>query len=242
MSGHSKWHNIQQRKGKQDARRANEFTKAAKAITLAAQKGGGDMAINFSLRMAVEKAKGVGMSKDNIEKAIKRGTGELKEGLPMEEVMYEAFRPGGVAIIIKAVTDNKNRTTSDVKHILNVHGGSLGGTGSVAWMFELWGVIGVSKEYGVGSSGETVELALIEAGAEDIKQVGEEIEIKTKVENLQKVVNKLKEMRITPKESGIRWIAKEHISVSPEVETKLADFFSELEALDDVEDYFTNAE
>jgi YebC/PmpR family DNA-binding regulatory protein len=144
MSGHSKWHNIQGRKGKQDAIRSNQFTKLAKGITMAAQNGG-DQTTNFSLRLAIEKAKTVGMPKDNIERAIKRGTGELKDGLPMEELMYEAFGPGGTAILIKAVTDNKNRTLPEIKKILTTHGGSVGSSGSVQWMFEQWGIITLSK-------------------------------------------------------------------------------------------------
>lgn len=238
MSGHSKWHNIQQRKGKQDARKANEFTKAAKAITIAAQKGG-DPAMNFSLRIAIDKAKAVGMPKDNIDRAIKRGTGEIA-GERMEELMYEGFGPGGVTILIKAVTDNKNRTVSDLKHILSKHGGSLGGAGSVQWMFEQAGVVVISKETTVNR--EEAELGLIEAGAEDIRDTEDGIEIKTKVDNLQKVEQKAKELGFKIKNSEIRWIAKDHVEPPKEHEDKLAEFFAELEAHDDVEEYYTNAE
>ena len=252
MSGHSKWHNIQERKDKQDAKRSGQFTKCAKVITIAAQKGA-DPAMNFSLRLAIDKSKEVGMPKDNIDRAIKRGTGELGDGVKMEEVLYEAYGPGGVAILIKTVTDNKNRTVSDLKHILNLHGGSFGSVGSVQWMFNQFGVITIppSKEGegGVGQHTPTplsrgdFDLALIESGAEDIVDVENgEIEIKTKVENFQKVTHKLKELGIEPKESGIRWIAKDTIKVSKEIEAKLAELFSDLEAHDDVEDYFTNAE
>src|SRR3989338_6283409 len=145
MSGHSKWHNIQGRKGKQDAKRSNLFTKFAKGITVAAQSVGGDSEMNFSLRIAIEKAKAVGMPKDNIERAIKRGTGEL-EGAQIEEVIYEGYGPGGVAVLVKCLTDNKNRTVSDIKHIFSVHGGSMAGAGSVMWMFQQMGVIEISKE------------------------------------------------------------------------------------------------
>lgn len=240
MSGHSKWHNIQQRKGKQDARRANEFTKVAKQITVAAQKSGGDPVMNFSLRIAVEKAKAISMPKDNIDRAIKRGTGEI-EGAKMEEVTYEGFGPGGVAVLIKTLSDNKNRTVSDLKHILSQAGGSLGGAGSVQWMFEQAGLITVHSSQFMANRDE-FDLAMIDAGAEDIKEADDEIEIKTKIENLQKVLNKLKELKIEPRESGIRWIAKDHLEVPADVQDKLADLFSELEAHDDVEDYYTNAE
>jgi len=244
MSGHSKWHNIQQRKGKQDAKRGNEFTKAAKAIAMAAQKGG-DAAMNFSLRLAIDKAKAVGMPKDNIDRAIKRGTGEI-EGLKMEEVTYEGFGPGGAAILIKCVTDNKNRTVSDLKHILNLHGGSFGSAGSVAWMFEQVGVVTILDLRfmisDLAKRGE-FELKMIESGAEDIIDDSEaEIIIKTKPEGLRQITEKLKELGIEPTESGPRWVAKDKIKVDKDVEEKLGELFAELEAHDDVEDYFTNAE
>lgn len=240
MSGHSKWHNIQVRKGKQDAKKANVFTKYAKGITIAAQKGA-DPTTNFSLRLAIDKAKAVSMPKDNIDRAIKRGTGELKDEAQMEEVLYEAFGPGGVAILIKVVTDNKNRTVSDIKHLLNEASGSLGGAGSVQWMFNQAGVATINKEQ-LTINKDEFELQIIEAGAEDISDTDGDIEIKTKVENLQKILNKLKELGIEPKDSGIKWIAKDSIEVSPDVQEKLVDLFAELEAHDDVEDYYTNAE
>ncbi len=240
MSGHSKWHNIQVRKGAQDAKKANVFTKYAKAITIAAQKGG-DPATNFSLRLAVDKARAVGMPKDNIDRAIKRGTGELKGEAKMEEVLYEAYGPGGVAILIKAVTDNKNRTVSDLKHILNLHGGSFGSAGSVQWMFGQWGVVVVNKEQ-ITINKDKLELELIEAGAEDIGDSDGDIEIKTKVENFQKVLHKLKELGIEPKDSGIRWIAKDTTEIDRDTGGELGELFTELESHDDVEDYFTNAE
>lgn len=238
MSGHSKWHNIQGRKGKQDAVRSNQFTKLAKAITIAAQKGG-DPASNFSLRLAIEKAKEVSMPKDNIERAIKRGTGEL-EGGRMEELLYEGFGPGGVAIMIKAVTDNKNRTAPDVKHVLSKYGGNLGGSGSVQWMFGEWGIITVPKNY-LENGRLELELALIEAGAEDIQDDDEGIVVKTKVENFQKVLAKLKELSIEPTSSGIEWLAKDTVAVDADAHGKLEGLFGELEEHDDVEDYFTNA-
>lgn len=240
MSGHSKWHNIQVRKGKQDAKRANLFTKFARAITVAAQKGGGDPAMNFSLRIAIDKAKAIGMPKDNIERAISRGTGALAGAARLEEQLYEAFGPGGAAILIKANTDNKNRATSDLKHILSKYGGSLGGPGSVAWMFEQVGSAVVSSAVG---NRDDFELQMIEAGAEDIRDTeGGAIEIKTKVENLQKVAAKAKELGLEVKESAIRWVAKDRLEPPAEIQEKLAELFAELEAHDDVEDYYTNAE
>lgn len=240
MSGHSKWHNIQARKGKQDALRGNLFTKLGKAISITARAGGGDILSNFSLRLAVEKAKENNMPKENIERAIKRGTGEL-EGAQIEEIMYEAFGPGGVAILIKVLTDNKNRAISDIKHILSDNGGSMGGAGSVQWMFRLLGVVKISRARFLENK-EEKELGLIESGAEDIIEDEEFVEVRTKTENFQKVLNRIKELGMEIAESGLEWVAKEKISVSDEVRAKLERLFGDLEANEDVDNYFTNAE
>ncbi|TSC84303.1 MAG: hypothetical protein G01um101413_598 [Parcubacteria group bacterium Gr01-1014_13] len=238
MSGHSKWHNIQGRKGKQDAIRSSQFTKMAKLIAVAARSGG-DPTMNFSLRLAIEKAKEVGMPKDNIERAIKRGTGEL-EGAQIEEVVYEGYGPGGVAVLVKCLTDNKNRTVSDIKHIFSIHGGSMAGAGSVMWMFAQMGVIVVEKDK-IETKRDDFDLKMIEAGAEDISEDGN-LEIKTKIENFQKVLSAVKEMGIEPTESGLQWVAKDKVSVSDEVGQQLGKLFEEFDENDDVEDYFTNAE
>ena len=238
MSGHSKWHNIQKHKGKQDAIRSSQFTKMAKLIAVAARSGG-DASMNFSLRIAIEKAKEVGMPKDNIERAIKRGTGEL-EGAQIEEVIYEGYGPGGVAVLVKCLTDNKNRTVSDIKHIFSVHGGSMAGAGSVMWMFAQMGVIVIEKEK-IETKRDDFDLKMIEAGAEDITEDGN-LEIQTKIENLQKVLAAVKEMGIEPTESGLQWVAKDRVKVNDEVGEKLGKLFAEFDENDDVEDYFTNAE
>lgn len=240
MSGHSKWHNIQQRKGKQDAKRSSAFSKYSKAITMAAQKGGADPEMNFSLRLAIEKAKGVAMPKDNIDRAIKKGTGADGDSAKIEEVFYEAYGPGGVAIIIKCLTDNKNRAVSDVKHILSKYGGSMGGSGSVMWMFQLLGVIVFEKEK-LPADKDAFEMDMIDAGAEDIFYEDDNVEIKTKVENFAKVLNKLKTMGIEPADSGLRYVAKEEVQVSDEIQEKLSQLFEMFEENDDMEDYYTNA-
>jgi YebC/PmpR family DNA-binding regulatory protein len=239
MSGHSKWHNIQARKGKQDSLKANIFTKCAKVITVAAQHGG-DPTMNFSLRLAIDKAKAVGMPKDNIDRAIKRGTGELNDGIKMEELYYEGFGPGGVAILIKTVTDNRNRTLPELKHILSKHGGSIGGAGSVQWMFEQAGLIVVNKEL-IGSKDE-FELLMIEAGAEDISEDEDQIEIKVKPEHFQKVLGNVKELGIETERAGVEWLAKDKVEVSSEISEQLEKIFEALEEQDDVENYFTNAD
>jgi len=244
MSGHSKWHNIQARKGKQDAKRGNIFSLYAKKITIATKSGGGDPTMNFSLRILIDKAKEAGMPKDGIDRAIKRGTGESGESAQIEECLYEGYAPGGVAILVKTLSDNKNRTVADIKHILSTRGGSMGGSGSVAWMFNEWGLITVASEKFKNDklNREELELALIEVGAEDITEEDEEVEIKTKVENLQKVVNKLKELGVEPDEDGLGWVAKDKVPVSEENQAKLSALFTALEENDDVEEYFTNAE
>jgi YebC/PmpR family DNA-binding regulatory protein len=243
MSGHSKWHNIQARKGKQDAKRSNIFSLYAKKIAITA-KSGGDPSANFSLRILIDKAKEAGMPKDNIDRAIKRGIGESEDGAQIEECMYEGYGPGGAAVLIKTLSDNKNRTVSDIKHILSLHGGSMGGAGSVAWMFNEWGLISVgSNRFTANNLGrEELELILIEAGAEDIVEEEGSIEIKTRVENLQKTVGKLRELGIEPDESGLGWVAKDRVSVSEDNRNKLSGLFSALEENDDVDEYFTNAE
>ncbi len=242
MSGHSKWHNIQGRKGKQDAIRSAMFSKYTKLISIAA-KGGGDPEKNFSLRIAVDKAKSIGMPKDNIDRAIKKGTGELNDGVVLEEALYEAFGPGGVAILIKAVTDNKNRTVSEIKHTLSQYGGSMAGPGSVSWMFNQFGVIRLTTEelQNKNIKQEDFEMNLIEAGAEDIKSEDGEIEVLTKIENLQKVLSKIKAMNLEPTKSGIEWVAKDKMEVTEKNVSKLQGLFGELEDRDDVEDYYTNA-
>lgn len=240
MSGHSKWHNIQQRKGKQDALRSNLFTKYAKLITVAARSGGADATTNFSLRLAVEKAKAAGMPKDNIEKAIKRGTGELEGMAQVEEILYEAFGPGGVAIIIKALSDNKNRTVSDLKYILSQHGGSMGGAGSVVWMFENCGLLVV--DLSVITNREELEMKMIEAGADDIWEEEGLIYFKVNSTDLKRAMETIKGLGLEPVRSGIEWVAKDKVKVIGADEERLKNLFGELEENDDVEDYFTNAE
>ena len=241
MSGHSKWHNIQQRKGKQDAKRGNLFSMYAKKIALAARSGG-DQATNFSLRLLVEKARAVAMPKDNIDRAIKRGSGEDKDVAQIEECMYEGYGPGGIALLIKTVSDNKNRTVSDVKHILSSHGGSMGGAGSVVWMFSEWGEVRIKSEDLRLKIDDEFQLNIIEAGAEDISVEEDEVYIKTKMEHLQNVVKKLKELGVENLESGLAWIAKDKVPTTPELQEKLSTLFSALEENEDIDEYFTNAD
>jgi YebC/PmpR family DNA-binding regulatory protein len=162
MAGHSKWANIRHRKAAQDAKRGKLYTKLAREITVAAREGGGDPEFNPRLRAAIEKAKKFNMPKENIERAIKRGTGEIA-GETYEEITYEGYGPGGVAIIVKCLTDNRNRTASEVRHAFSKYGGNLGTSGCVSWMFERKGIITVSTEK---YDEDTVMMAAVEAGAE----------------------------------------------------------------------------
>ncbi len=241
MAGHSKWHNIQVRKGKADKLRANAFTKLARGITIAAQEGGGDPVMNFSLRLAIEKAKTVNMPKDNIERAIKRGTGELKEGALLEEMVYEAFGPGGVALLIEAVSDNRNRTAGDLKAVLGKHGGSLAGPGSVQWQFELRGVIRLTMDTKQAMSDwEALELDLMDAGVEDIKEIEEGVEISAPKERFQTMLEAVSARGIEPDDSGLEWTPKEHVSLDEATMQKLEILQEALEELDDVSAVYTN--
>lgn len=243
MSGHSKWHNIQARKGKQDAKKGKLFSMYSKKISIAA-KSGADLSTNFSLRMLVEKAREVAMPKDNIDRAIKRGSGQDPDAAAIEEVTYEAYGPGGVAIMIKTLSDNRNRTVSELKHILSDHNGSMGGSGSVAWMFDQCGLveIGTNNFTVTGMGREELEMALIDVGAEDIIEEDGVVSIKTKVENLQKVLARIKELGIATESAGLAWVPKDKVAVAEDVRTNLEKIFSELEENEDVEDYYTNAE
>ena len=236
MSGHYKWHNIQAKKGKADATRSSMFTKLSRAITMAARQGGGDPEMNFSLRLAVDKAKETNVPRENIERAIKRGTGELTDTAELHEVLYEGFGPGGVAVLI-----DTNRTVSDVKHLLSKHGGSLGGPGSVLWQFTRSGVIRFSsKTKQQFSDWDAAQLACMDAGAEDILDSPEGAEIMTPYTKLQSVLRALAPFGIVADDSGLEWHAKEIITVDREAEEQLDALYSALEALDDVRGVFTN--
>ena len=242
MSGHSKWHNIQGKKGKADKVKSSSFTKAARAITIAARQGGGDLDMNFALRLAVDKAKEVNMPKDNIDRAIKRGTGELKDEVVVEEGLYEGFGPGGVAFMVEALTDNKTRTVSEIKNFFSKLGGSLGGPGSVQWQFTRSGVIRIGKERQdtLGAKAGEFELALMDAGVEDIIQSEFGMEIRSSVESFQSVLDVVKRFDIIPDDSGLEWVAKEPVMLDPETKEKVARLYETLDELDDVRAVYTN--
>lgn len=241
MSGHSKWSKIKRKKGDSDQKRGNLFTKLSKAVTIAARDGGGDPASNFKLRLAIDKAKAGSVPKDTIDKAIKRGTGEL-EGGQIEEIVYEGFGPGGTAIIIETLTDNKNRTVASVKHILSKYGGSLGSSNSVLWQFERKGIIRLLKTTTQNKDQDEFQLQMIDAGAEDIQEEDDELILITKLEDLQKTKEALEKMDIAVENAELEYIAKEDIKLDDNAKQTLEKLFASLDEDDDVNNFFSNAE
>lgn len=242
MSGHSKWHNIQQKKGKMDKLRSNVFTKLGRMITVAAKEGGGDANANFSLRLAIDKAKAANMPKENIERAIKRGTGELKDGAVIEETLYEGFGPGGTAFLVETLSDNKNRIVSDIKNVFIKHGGTMGGVGSVKWQFQRFGVVRISQDsrLKIQDKKDEFEMSLIDAGAGDIQESEMGVEIKCPVEKFQKVLEVMEKYYLEPESSGIEWVAKEPVSLDAGVSEKVQSLYEALEEMDDVREVYTN--
>lgn len=229
MSGHSKWHSIKHKKGIADAKRGKIFTRHANLITIAARKGGGTD--NPTLRLAIENAKKDNVPNSNIERAIKRGTGELKDAAEITELTYEGYGPDGIAVIVECLTDNKNRTYANVRTIFNKRGGNLGGGGSVAWMFERKGVITLEVR---GQKTEEIELAAIDAGAEDIKTEGDLIEVYTSANNLNEAVEKLEKQGVGIKNAEVLLISKNKVEIKNEENAKKVLNF--IEALEDDED------
>ncbi len=209
MSGHSKWHSIKHKKAATDAKRGKAFTGIIKEITVAARLGGGDIEFNPRLRLAIDKAKAANMPKDNIERAVKKGTGEL-EGYNLEEVQYEGYGPGGVAVFIEATTDNKNRTVGEVRHFFSKYGGNLGESGSVNWMFDKKGYFIVPRE---GTDEESLFEVALEAGAEDISEDGGDWEVFTTSDGFEAVGKALK--------AGGFEISDEEIAMIPQTSVKL---------------------
>ncbi|MFH1326050.1 MAG: YebC/PmpR family DNA-binding transcriptional regulator [Candidatus Falkowbacteria bacterium] len=235
MSGHSKWSTIKRAKEAKDNKRSSVFTKLANNITIATRKGG-DSDINFSLRMAIDRAKSANMPKDNIERAIKRGTGELG-GQAVEELIYEGFGPVKSAFIIETVTDNKNRTASDIRHIFTKNSGGLG---SVSWNFDRKGVISVSNDNLKNIDWDELELELIDAGAEDITKEAAGATIITVMENLQKVKKFLDGKNIRTESAELEYIAKEKKELSEEEKNKVEKFIDALDENEDVSNYYTD--
>lgn len=237
MAGHSKWANIQHRKGRQDAKRGKIFTKMAKDIIIAA-KGGGDINMNASLRLAVSKAKAVNMPNDKIDTAIKKGTGELAGG-DISEVMYEGYGPGGVAVLIEAATDNKNRTVAEVRHALGKGGGSMGEAGCVAWMFDKRGVMVFdSEKY---TEDQLLEIGL-EAGAEDVIAEDDSLEVHCAPEDFTAVQKAFEDAEIENTSSELAYVPKNLVEVDMSNAKKLMNLMEKLEDNDDVQNVHVNAD
>ncbi len=231
MSGHSKWSTIKRKKGAQDAARSKTFSRIAKEIIIAARESGGDPSTNAKLRTAITKAKSENMPNDNIERAIKRGMGET-EGATYEEVVYEGYAKGGVAIMVECLTDNKNRTTPEIRHVFSKYGGSLGELGSVAYLFSRKGII----VYDATELSEELffEYAL-ESGAEDVKIENNVHEVITAPELFSHVVQKLEEKQCTPLQADIIRIPTNYVELDVQTSEKILTLIEKIEDLDDVQ-------
>lgn len=236
MAGHSKWAGIKHKKAIVDARRGAAFTKLARAITVAAREGGGDPELNASLANAVQKAKDASMPKDNIERAIAKGTGEGADADAIESILYEGYGPGGVALLIEALSDNRNRTGADVRHLLSKHGGSLGEPGSVAYLFDRQGVIVVDA----GAYSEDDLIVAIDAGALDIEQDEDVFEIFTEPSDLSAVRKALEEAKIAIENAEVTQRPKTRVQLDEAGATKLLKLMDALDENDDVNEVHAN--
>ncbi|HVG39890.1 MAG TPA: YebC/PmpR family DNA-binding transcriptional regulator, partial [Pyrinomonadaceae bacterium] len=236
MSGHSKWHSIKHKKGALDAKRGKLFTKLIKEITVAARSGGGDIEANARLRKAVSDAKGSNMPNDTIDRAIKRGTGEL-EGTSYEEITYEGYGPSGVAVLIESMTDNRNRTVAEIRHIFSKNGGNLGEAGSVGWMFEKKGYIVVGKA--AKSEDELFEI-VTDAGADDLRDDEDNFEIITAPDNFDAVLNAVKTAGIEPDVAEIEMVPQTYIKLEGASAKQMLKLVETLEDHDDVQKVSAN--
>ena len=240
MAGHSKWNNIKHKKAKADAQKGKIFTKVAKEIIVAVKHGGADPDVNFSLRMALDKARTYNIPNDNINRAIQRGLGNV-DGDNFDEFSYEGFGPGGVAIIIDLLSDNRNRTASDIRHIFSKHGGNMGENGCVSYMFDRKGTIYIDREQEARDEEEMLMLAL-EAGAEDLDVEAESYQIITAVADLEAVRSYLQEQKVPMESVELAMIPQTSVSVSGETAEKVLNLLDALEEHDDVQNVYTNAD
>ena len=237
MSGHSKWANIQHRKGRQDAKRGKEFTKAAKEIIIAA-KNGGDPASNSRLRAAIAAAKSINLPKDKIEAAIRKGTGQDAGG-DIIEINYEGYGPGGVAVIVETATDNRNRTVAEIRHLMSKGGGSMGENGCVSWKFERKGVIQFSKEK---YTEDQVMEAALEAGADDLRDEGDVWEIQTAMADFNAVREAFEAAGLEMISAELNQVPQTTMEVDLETARKLLRFIELLEDNDDVQNVYSDAD
>lgn len=236
MSGHSKWATIKRKKGAADAKRGQIFTRLTREIVMAAREGGGDAESNFRLRLAIEKARGANMPKDNIERAINRGTGEGKDGEVFEEIFYEGYAQHGVALMIQCVTENRNRTVAEVRHVITRAGGNLGEAGSVAWQFKRVAYFAVSEE---GNDFDRIFELAVDGGADDVTQDEGVIEIIGHVESFKTLSDKLRAASIQPDEAELRMIPNQAVDLGVEETLQVLRTIEALEELDDVQNVFS---
>ncbi len=262
MSGHSKWSQIKFKKSITDAKKSKIWSKIAVQIAIAAREKGGDPETNAKLRMVVDKAKAANMPNDNIERAIKRGTGELAGG-KLEEMLYEAYGPAGVAILIEAITDNKNRTLAEIKHILGEHGGKLAESGSVKWMFKpiyefritcppslpahsclavAGGRSGAGRRANYESNKEEIELMAIEEGADDIKEKGDFLVIYAPAGNIEKIKERLNQKGVSAEGPELDYLPQNPIKLDEETKKQLEALFEALDEQSEVEEIYSNIE
>jgi YebC/PmpR family DNA-binding regulatory protein len=238
LSGHSKWSSIKHKKGAADAKRGKLFSKLSRAIIVAAKEGGGDPANNLALQNAIEKAKSYSMPKDNIDRAIAKGSGADADANAFETIVYEGYGPEGVAVIVEALTDNKNRTAADVRHMFAKHGGNLGATGAVAWQFDRRGVVVVPAE---GVDEEALLLVAADGGADDIEQDGDVFQVTSAPESLAAVREAIEAAGLTVDSAELMLVPKTTVAVEDEAKARqVMRLIDALEDNDDVQDVYAN--
>ena len=236
MSGHSKWHTIKHKKGAADARRGKVFTRIIKELTVAARNGGGDPDANPRLRTVVAEAKSVNMPAENIKRAIQRGTGELP-GVNYEEVTYEGYGPGGAALIIEVLTDNRNRTVGELRHLLTKHSGNLGESGSVAWMFSKKGYIVVDKS---AAGEETLLAAVLDAGGEDLRDDGDTWEIISEPAAFEPVRDAVRALGVEPASAEVAMLPQNYVKLEGKAASQMVKLMEVLDEHDDVKHVWSN--
>ena len=237
MSGHSHWATIKRKKGAADAKRGQAFTRLAREIVMAARIGGGDPDMNVHLQLAIERARAENMPKDNIDRAIKRGTGDSKDGLVLEQVFYEGYAGHGIALMMETVTENRNRTVSDVRHLLSRGGGNMGEAGSVGWQFSRVSYFSLPT---AGHDPDAIFELAVEAGANDVNVDDETIEIIGPVEAFKKLSDALRKAEVTPDDADLRLISKQDVELPVDQTLSVLRVIESLEELDDVANVFHN--
>jgi YebC/PmpR family DNA-binding regulatory protein len=237
MSGHSKWSTIKHKKAQTDARRGAAYTKLAKEIQIAAREGGGDPESNFGLRLAIDRAKSANMPSSNIVRAIKKGTGEDRDAASMEKILYEGYAPHGVAVILNCITDNRNRTVADIRHVLTKHGGSMGQEGSVSWQFTRKSFFNIPCGNHVYD--DLFEIA-VETGADDVVEENDYFEIIGPAESFKTIHDQLKEASIQAENSGLRMDPNQEIELGLDETLQVMKVIGVLEELDDIQGVYSN--